>query len=230
MMAYAAQDVHYLLPLAALLTEELRAKDRLAWVREECDLLSRVRPPGPDDGPLFLHFKGAGRLEPRKLAVLEALLKLRRELAEAKDRPLFKVFSNKSLLTLATAAPVAPRALERTGALSPKQVKMHGPALLAAVRSGLDLPEKKLPVYPRHKSPRLSGRVPERMTVLKTWRDRKAQALDLDPGLMLNKALMQAIAVRRPQRLADLDHLPDLHRWRRRVFGREIVDLMKGVR
>ncbi len=230
MMAYAAQDVHYLLRLAGILTEELRAKDRLAWVHEECDLLSQVRPPAANDDPLFLHFKGAGRLDRRNLAVLEALLQLRRELAEAKDRPLFKVFSNKSLLSLATAAPGTSQALERTGALSPKQVKMHAPALLAAVRWALDLPEKKLPLYPRHKSPRLPGRVPERMTVLKTWRDRKAQVLDLDPGLMLNKALMQAIAVRHPQQRADLDDIPDLHRWRRKVFGREIVDLMKQVR
>ena len=229
MMAYAAQDVHYLLRLAAVLTEELRAKGRLAWVREECDLLSQVRPPAPNEGPLFLHFKGAGRLNRRNLAVLEALLQLRRQLAEAKDRPLFKVFSNKSLLSLATAAPTTPQALEQAGALSPKQLKMHGPALLGAVRKARDLPEKKLPVYPQHKSPRLPGRVPERMAALKSWRDRKAEALDLDPGLMLNKALMQAVAIRHPQKLADLEALPELHRWRRKVFGREIVDLMKQV-
>jgi ribonuclease D len=83
-------------PWPAILEKELSRKGRLAWVREECDLLSQVRPPEQNNAPLFLHFKGAGRLSPRSLAVLESLLQLRRRLAQAKDRPLFKVLSNKS--------------------------------------------------------------------------------------------------------------------------------------
>ncbi|KPJ78777.1 MAG: hypothetical protein AMJ54_02315, partial [Deltaproteobacteria bacterium SG8_13] len=103
MIAYAANDVRYLIELAEMLEEELRAKARLAWVQEECEHLSRVGPVHNGKEPLFLNFKGAGRLSPRSLAVLEALLQLRVALARKKDRPLFKVFSNKSLLTLATA-------------------------------------------------------------------------------------------------------------------------------
>lgn len=230
MMAYAAKDVHYLLALSALLIKELRETGRLSWVREECDLLSQVRSPGPDETPLFLNFKGAGRLNRRNLAALEALLQLRRRLAEARDRPLFKVFSNASLLLLATAMPTTQKALEQVGALSPKQLKMHANTLLQAIESAQDLPEGKLPVYPRLKTLRVSARVPERMAALKAWRDEKAEALDLDPGLMLNKALIQAIAVRHPQSIADLETVPDLHRWRRKVFGRDVVDIMKRTR
>lgn len=230
MMDYAAGDVHHLLPLAALLEKELLAKGRLTWVREECDVLRQVRPPEQNNTPLFLHFKGAGRLSRRSLAVLEALLQLRRRLAEAKDRPLFKVLSNKSLLTLATTMPTTPQALEETGALSPKQRQIHGKALLQAIRPARDLPDKKLPVYPRQRSPRLPARVPDRVAVLKEWRDHKAEMLDLDPGLMLNKALMQAIAIRHPQKISDLSDVPDLHQWRRKAFGRDIVDIMKHVR
>jgi ribonuclease D len=230
MMDYAAHDVHYLLPLAATLEEALHRKKRFAWVLEECDWLRRVRPPEPNQAPLFLAFKGAGRLRPRHLAALEALLQLRRQLAEAKDRPLFKVFSNKSLLMLATAMPLTPRALEQAEALSPKQIKLHGNALLKAIRQAQDTPKEKLPVYPRQKAPRMPARVPERMTALKTWRDRKARELDLDPGLMLSKALMQAIALRHPQTLADLSETPDLRQWRHRAFGREIVGVMQQVR
>ena len=94
----------------------------------------------------------------------------------------------------------------------------------------LSLPEKALPVYPRHKAPRVSGRVPERVTALKTWRDRRALELDLDPGLMLSKALMQAIALRHPQSLADLSEIADLRHWRRHTFGRDIVEVMQQVR
>ena len=44
MIAYAAGDAVYLVKLAEELEGELRAKRRLAWVKEECELLSRVRP------------------------------------------------------------------------------------------------------------------------------------------------------------------------------------------
>lgn len=230
MMNYAAGDVHHLLPLAAILDKELRDMGRREWVREECDLLSQVRPPEQNNAPLFLQFKGSGRLNPRNLAVLESLLQLRRRLAEAKDRPLFKVLSNKSMLALATTMPKTLRALEQADALSPKQIQIHGKALLQAIRTAIDLPEKELPRYPRQRSPRMSARVPERMAVLKEWRDHKAETLGLDPGLMLNKALMQAIAIRHPQNRTDLETISDMHQWRQKTFGRDIVDIMKRAR
>ena len=74
MITYAAKDVHHLLPLAKRLKKDLSKKNRLTWVEEECDLLSKVRPNATHTGPLFLSFKGAGRLPPEDLAVLEALL------------------------------------------------------------------------------------------------------------------------------------------------------------
>ena len=91
MVAYAAGDVSYLLPLARQLENELSDLKRLSWVQEESELLSRVRPPNENNEPLFLKFKGAGRFRPRGLAVLEALLQSRRRIAERKDRPLFKI-------------------------------------------------------------------------------------------------------------------------------------------
>ena len=68
------------------------------------------------------------------------------------------------------------------------------------------------------------------MTALKAWRDRKAAALDLDPGLVLNKTLIQAIAVAKPQNRKDLGAIADIRRWRRQAFGAELVSLMKSLR
>ena len=82
MMAYAAIDVIYLIPLAEILTKKLARIGRISWVDEECELLSNVRPILSENEPLFLKFKGAGRLGPRNLAVLEALLKFRRNTAD----------------------------------------------------------------------------------------------------------------------------------------------------
>ncbi len=230
MMDYAAGDVAHLLPLAREIQQELKAKHRLGWVREECEILSGVRPPGDNAAPLFLSFRGAGRLKPKQLAVLEELLQLRRRLARERDRPLFKVFSNKSMLTLALAAPTTLKQLEAAGPLSKRQMSMHGTALLKAVAKGLALDPQQRPVYPRQRAPRLPAGVPDRVTALKAWRDRKAAALDLDPGLVLNKTLIQAIAVAKPQNRKDLGAIADIRRWRRQAFGAELVSLMKSLR
>ncbi len=230
MMDYAAGDVAHLLPLAREIQRELKAKRRLGWVEEECAILSGVRPPGDNAAPLFLSFRGAGRLKPKQLAVLEALLQLRRQLARERDRPLFKIFSNQSMLALALAAPTTPKQLEAAGVLSKRQVSMHGPALLKAVVKALSLNPKQRPVYPRKRSPRLPAGVPDRVTALKTWRDRKAAALDLDPGLVLNKMLIQAIAVAKPRSQKDLATIADIRRWRCKAFGPELVNLMKTLR
>jgi ribonuclease D len=76
MIDYAAGDACFLVPLASELEKELRHKKRLSWVKEECQWLRRVRAASNDKGPLFLNFKGAGRLKPADLVVLEARLVL----------------------------------------------------------------------------------------------------------------------------------------------------------
>lgn len=230
MMDYAAGDVTHLLPLAREIQRELKDKKRLAWVREECEILSGVRAPENNAAPLYLNFRGAGRLKPEQLAVLEALLKLRRHMAQERDRPLFKVFSNKSLLALAMSRPTTIRQMEQTESLSKRQISMHGPALLKTIDQVRTLPRHKLPVYPRKRPPRLPPGVPDRVTILKSWRDRKAAALDLDPGLVLNKNLIQAIAIAKPERHKDLAVIEDIRRWRCQAFGRELVSLMKSSR
>jgi ribonuclease D len=101
MIAYAAKDAGYLLPLARSLKAELEERGRLWWVLEECEYLSKVRPNTNNTGPLYMHFKGAGKLNPRSLAVLETVLQLRREIAQKKDKSLFRIFSSRSLLDLA---------------------------------------------------------------------------------------------------------------------------------
>jgi ribonuclease D len=230
MVAYAAGDVHYLIPLAEHFRAELRAKGRLAWVEEECAALTRVRAVGNGDGPLYLGFKGAGKLRPRNLAALEGLLQFRRRVAEEKDRPLFKVLGNNVLLALATEMPTSPKALEAAGALSAKQIGMFGQGILTALREAEELPDERLPVYPRTRIPRLSSQVPARILALKDWRDRTAERLDMDPGLVLNKTLITEIARRCPRQVDDLAAIEDLRIWRREVFGGEIVAVLARQR
>ncbi len=230
MIAYAAGDVRHLLPLAEILVAELKEKGRLKWVREECDLLSKVRPSHNDHEPLFLQFKGAGRLGPRSLAVLEALLQYRRQVAEKKDRPLFKTFSNHSLLQLALEKPASIRRLSESGVLSGKQVSMYGEDLVAAIHHSRLIPADGLPAYPRKKSRAMHPAVPDRMKALKNWRDKKARALDIEPSVLLNKSAMTALAIANPKEPPSLTDIAELKGWQKNEFGDEIVGVLRRVR
>lgn len=230
MIAYAADDVRYLLPLTKMLVGELKDKGRLAWVQEECDLLSRVRPPQNNHEPLFLGFKGAGRLNPRSLAVLEALLQLRRRVAENKDRPLFKIFSNKSLLQLAVEKPANTKRLDESGVLSSKQFKMYGDELAEAIHRARQIPSDDLPVYPRKKNRAMHPAVPDRIKALKNWRDKKARALGVEPAVLLNKSMLAALATEKPVKRQSLNAVKELKEWQKNEFGDEIVGVLKRVR
>ena len=230
MLAYAAGDARYLVPLAQKLEAELETKGRLSWVSEECRLLSKVRPTTPDEQPLFLNCKGAGRLEPRGLAVLENLLKLRRRLAHDLDRPLFKVFNSDSLLALAEAKPLTPEALQRTGALSPTQMDRHGREIIGAIRRALNLPGSQLPRYPRHKPKTVSAVTANRIQALRRWRETQARRLTIDPSLICSKSAMAAIAEHRPLKVEDLGELDGLRQWQRKAFGKDIVAVLQKER
>ena len=226
MIDYAARDTIHLLPLFEILKKELDRNRRLSWVTEECNYLSKVRPSTTDNEPLFLKFKGAGRLRPRSLAVLESILQFRKKIAEQKDKPLFKIFGYESVIKISTAKPVTLRPLKGLKALSKKQIDMYGSDLVEAVAHALKLPENSLPVYPRMKAPVLSRRVPARVKTLKTWRDKKARHLDLDPALICNKAMIAAIAVQNPHDMSGFEAIENMKNWQKRTFGKEILAVL----
>jgi ribonuclease D len=229
MLDYAARDVIYLVPMAEILEKELDNKGRLSWVREECNYLSKVRPALSDDEPLFLKFKGAGRLKPRSLAVLEALLQFRKKVGEKKNKPLFKIIGNNDLMKITLARPVTLRSLKGTKALSNRQISIYGNALVETINKAIKIPEDKLLVYPRKKAPVLSHRVPKRVEELKKWRYKKAKELEVDSSIICNNALLTSIAVLNPSNSNSLETIKNMKSWQKKEFGKEIIAVLSKV-
>ena len=227
MMAYAAEDARYLIPLAKDLNSKLVQNGRLGWVLEECEYLSKVRPVFNDSQPLFLGFKGAGKLDPRNLAVLEALLQFRKNIAQKKDRPLFKVIQNQSLLVIAVESPRSIKQLEQTQALSANQIQMYGQNILKAVQKAIKIPSESLPKYPRKKAPTIKPHVGKRVKALREWRDHQADRLEIDPALLFTNALISTIAVRSPDNSKSMSKIRELKDWQKKEFGADIVAVIK---
>jgi ribonuclease D len=227
MMAYASKDVIYLLPLARMLIHKLKKIDRMTWVLEECEDLSKVRPVLSNEAPLFMKFKGAGRLKSRSLAVLEALLQFRKRVAEKKDRPFFKIIGNESIMKITTARPVTLRRLKNINALSNRQISMYGSGLINVVAKTLKIPDSELPVFPSQRPPVLPNGASAKIKALKFWRASKANALGIDPGMLCNNALITAIAVKNPGDSKSLETVKEMKNWQKQAFGNEIIRVLK---
>ena len=227
MIEYAAMDTVYLILLAEIFEKKLEEKGRILWVSEECEYLSKVRSDSNNEKPLYLKFKGAGHLNPKSLAVLESLLKLRLSIAKKKDKPLYKIIGNGSIMKITLSKPSDLRKLKNTHSLTKKQINIYGDALIEAVDQALKIPSESLPVYPKKKMPLLEPAVPKRLKALKEWRETMAQKLNITPGFVCNNALLNSLAIRNPSCIKDLALITGMRHWREQEFGKELIEVLK---
>lgn len=223
MLDYAMNDVYHLTKLADILKAELKAVGRYEWVKEECRLLTGVRPPNTEKQPLFLRFPGAGRLDRRSLAVLEALLLTRDQIARKKDRPAFKVMSNRAIMQMALKKPTQSAGLKRSGGLSERQVTMFAKEVLAAIKSALRLSPEALPIYPRNKKTPPEPNLAPRVKALKSWREAAAGALKIPAGVLISNAQITAIAALNPKDRSELATIDQIRRWQVEALGDQML-------
>ena len=130
-------------------------------------------------------------------------------------------------MDLAEKKPVNLKQLERTNALSSKQIAMYGQGVIDAITKAMKLPPKALPVYPRKRAPIIPAAVAKRVKALKQWRDIQAKKLTIDPSLILTKSLISTLAFQRPPNLKHLSKIKELRNWQVKEFGNDILKLIK---
>lgn len=228
MSAYAVADTSDLLPLYDQFKAELLQKGRLAWLEEECRLVCQARVT-EKEGPMFLYCKGAGRLRARSLAVLEELLKLRDKQAEALDRPPFKVLSVETLQEIAERTPRTMAELSGIKGMTPSQLNRHGAGILQAVTLGMEMPEERLPRFPRgSKNDQVEGSK-DRLKRLKCWREQRSAKLGLEPGVLAPNWLLEAAADFNPLTYSGLENISGVRKWQIDVCANDIIGIVNAV-
>jgi len=212
LLAYAAADTAHLHALCGQLSAELSALGRLAWADEECRLLERIEPAAPKK-PWCLDVKGAGRLAPRELARLQALLEMRDELARAWDRPPFMVLGNQTLIDWAQAPPASRRALVQTPGAGRALLERVADRALEALERAAAVSEAECPRPEPLRRTVLSSSEASRLKRLKSVREETALRLGLAPGLLVNGATLEKLA-----RAGETGALP-LKDWQAEVLG-----------
>jgi ribonuclease D len=189
MEAYARNDTHYLLPLAAEMEAQLQTLGRMEWFRQSCqralEQAAVERERDPDEA---WRVAGSGTLPPRTGALLRALWHWRDREAQQADRPSFHILQNSSMLNAAErfaagTAPSFPHLSER------RRRGFH-----AAAEEALALPESEWPQRrPRMNKPRTRD-FDKRVEELKRRRDSRAEELGLEPSFIAPRNALEAIA------------------------------------
>ncbi|MCU0600020.1 MAG: HRDC domain-containing protein [Desulfobacterales bacterium] len=226
MIAYAANDVRYLIPLRRQQMDELSEKGRMDWLLEECALLTKVRNNAANDSPLFARVKGAGRLDQKGLALLESLLQYRLQVAAQKDRPPFKIIGTPSLMKIAQERPATLKQLKEMDVLSEKQFNIHAKAFIEMICAVLNLPKHKLPRYPYKSSFFPDNAISAQIKKLKIWRQHKADLLKIDSGVLLNNSALRAVAGKSPKSMDELFAVDEMKTWQKKEFGEEIIGIL----
>ena len=195
-------------------------------MRKNCELLTRVRFSDTNEKPLFLKFKGANKLDPRELAILEAVLNLREDLAMEKDRPPFKVLRNDQILKIAEEQPTKLNALK---SLSERQIKKMGTNIINQIETVMKMPERDLPTYPRPEPKPIEPDYNRNIKRLKEWRNKRAQKLALDPSILCTNSQIQSLVQTCPEDISRLRNLDILKKWQVNLYGREVCRFFREM-
>ncbi|NOX34763.1 MAG: ribonuclease D [Deltaproteobacteria bacterium] len=223
MIEYSVGDVKYLVKLHEIIHGRLVENGRYHWAKEEFELQEKVRYENNHMSPLFRKFKGAGKMDNRSLAALENLLQLRLLIASRKDQPLFKVLSNSSLMTMAMEKPVTIDKMLGIRALTRKQADMYGKLCVKAIVKAVNLEHKALPSYPKIKRPGKDILVLKRIENLKIMREKQSRSIGIEPGFLLNNALIGSIAFKNPATPEDLLKIDNVRHWQVEAIGENII-------
>ena len=227
MCHYAAEDTRHLHQLVELLEKQLLEKDRLWWAQEDFALMENVRFQ-VHAGPAFLRMKGAGTLPPRSLQILENLIIWRDVEAARRDCPAYKVVGPKVLLSAARHCPECLDDFKKVDDFSPRLVDRYGKAVLQQVEQAMLVAEGDLPNFPRVQRRVRDAAVDKRFASLKQWRKAKAAELALDPGILINNALLEEIARQCPATQSALKSVPGLKVWQSKVLGEGMLTALVG--
>jgi len=227
MIEYAATDTRHLAALRDTLRSGLEAAGRLAWVEEECQLLTSVEwAPAEPAESAALRMKGARTLDPRGLAVLQQVFAWREAVASKLDRALFRVVGNETLLALSANPPKSREALAKVRGLGRELVATRGAELFEAIERGRAVSDEELPRFPRNRRPKPDPEFDQRLERLKALRNELAARFALAPGVLCPNASLEAIARAEPRSLEALGALAGIRRWQVSAFGREVLQAL----
>jgi len=226
-LQYARLDTHYLLPLRDQLLQELREQGREREAREAFERVAySTWNRKPFDANDYWRIKQAQHLNPSERGVLRALYIMREDLARRRNRPRFKIISDKTLVDISRSRPMSKKSLRSVPGMSARLIQTCGDAILSAVRAGLNNPQEKLCRPDRGHRP--DQEVLDRYERLREWRRQRGLSRDVEPDVLISNSQLMEIARHAPASMEELDCLCDLGSYQLEAYGRDILAIIEG--
>lgn len=225
-IAYALEDVEFLLSIHTHLQDRLSSLGRLEWVGEEfARLETAVGEKSREPQERYQRIRGWDTLKPKGAAVLRELAAWREAEARRRNVPRGRVMRDEVLLQLARHPPKSVSELRGLRGVHSSEVDRHGEQLLGTITSALALPPTSWPEVPRERKPdpESTGIVELLQAVLKA----RAAEEGIAPTMLATSSDLQTL-VEAKQNRATLD-VPILRGWRRQLAGDLLLKVLDGA-
>ncbi len=223
-LAYALEDVTFLLAIHDHLHGRLAKLDRLQWADEEFSRLAGVvGETRREPQERYQRIRGWDQLKPKSAAVLRELAAWREGEAKRRNVPRGRVVRDEVLLQLARHPPHQDE-LRKVRGLHASEIDRNGESILAVIQSALALPSSAWPVLAKERKPEpeSNGFVELLQAIVKA----RAMEEEIAPTLLATTSDLQELVDAKANR-ATLD-LPLLKGWRRRLVGELLLGALDG--
>lgn len=220
-LAYAADDVRYLVPLYEHVRDALDARGRLEWLQPEFD---RLVDPARYDPPVeaaWRRIKGADRLPERGRAALRGLAAWRETRARERDLPRGRIARDDVLIDIARRRPTTRDQLGQLRSVRGALAERHGDELLAVVAEAAETDAPAADA--RRRGVELDGHGAALVDLLSAVVRLRAEAADLNPASLAGRKELARIAGGEPAREV-------LAGWRAGLVADELEAVVAGRR
>ena len=219
--AYALGDVTFLRDAYLKMRDDLEARARMDWVRQE---MADLEDPDLYDTSPENAWQRLKLRRPKKeyAALVAAVAAWREDKAQTLDRPRRRILKDDAIHEIAEQKPSSEAAFDQLRAVPRGFIRSrHAEGLVKTVQAVLDDPDAHVPPLARPKhNPQTPAGAPE---MLKVLLKHVCEEADVVPRLVANAADIERIARGDPS-----DEIPAMNGWRRELFGAKAEALLHG--
>ena len=227
LIKYASEDVIYLKTLRDSLIKKLEKLGRLDWVIEECKILESIRYEYKDEERAYLSIKGSGILDMRSLTVLSSLYKFRDLEARKRDKPPFKIMSDRKLVELSNNWEKEKNKLYNMDLNENGFYFRLNEAFEEGIKSKLK-PRPKIDKKIIKISHDDQIHMKERLEHLKSWRINISKKLNLAPSLIWPLASLNRLAKKSHEFESELSDI-SIKNWQKKVFSKDLDNFLTSL-
>ena len=218
-LAYAAEDVSYLLKLYPIVVAELESLGRESWLDEEFSRRSSSKTLTLDPQVQYRRLKRVASLKPHQLAIAREVAAWREHEAMRRDIPKRWLLSDEAVLEISRRAPTSIQALGNLRGIT-AQLKRSLGDILAAVEKGKNCPQDQWPKLPER--PRLNGDDSAALELMAAIVRKRSSENRLSSSVLASRAVLEEYLANRN------DDCALMQGWRKQIIGDELKQLLEG--